>query len=288
MKLCRYGPVGAERPAMVDAAGRLRDLSGHCADIGAEEISPEGLARLAALDPYTLPLVTGTPRLGPPVAATSKFVCVGLNYRDHAREAGMSVPSEPVLFLKAPSAICGPDDDIIQPVGATQLDWEVELGVVIGSIARGVSEAEALSRIAGYCVVDDVSERAFQLQSSQWDKGKGCDSFGPFGPWLVTRDEVPDPQNLHIWLDVNGTRMQDGNTSSMIFGVAFLVSYISHYMTLMPGDIVATGTPAGVGMAMKPEPVWLQPGDEVFLGVDRLGTQRHRIAAHSTLGVERP
>lgn len=279
MKLCRYGPVGAERPAMVDAAGRLRDLSGHCTDVGPEEISPEGLLRLAALDVASLPLVAGAPRLGSPIAHTSKFICVGLNYIDHAREAGMAPPIEPVLFLKAPSAICGPDDDIIQPIGSTRLDWEVELGVVIGSTARCVTPVEALSHIAGYCVVNDVSERAFQLQSSQWDKGKGCDSFGPIGPWLVTADEVPDPQSLDIWLDVNGRRMQDGSTGSMIFGVAALVSYISRYMTLLPGDVIATGTPAGVGMGMKPEPVWLKPGDKVFLGIEGLGTQRHRIVA---------
>lgn len=279
MKLCRYGAPGAEKPALVDRDGRLRDLSGVCPDIGPRELSPEGLAALAALDPATLPMVAGEPRLGVPFTGISKFICIGLNYSDHAAEAGMAVPSEPIIFLKAPSALSGPDDPIIQPPHSTRLDWEVELGVVIGTTARYVDEAQALDHVAGYCVVNDVSERAFQMQSSQWDKGKGCDTFGPVGPFLVTRDEVPDPQNLDMRLDVNGRRMQAGNTRTMIFGVREIVAYCSRYMTLLPGDIIATGTPPGVGMGMKPEPVWLQPGDVVELEIAGLGRQRQQVKA---------
>lgn len=280
MKLCRFGAPGAEMPALVDRDGRLRDLSGVRPDIGPRELSPEGLAALAAIDPATLPLVEGEPRLGVPFAGMSKFICIGLNYSDHAAEAGMAVPSEPIIFLKAPSALSGADDPIIQPPHSTRLDWEVELGVVIGTTARYVDEDDALAYVAGYCVVNDVSERAFQMQSSQWDKGKGCDTFGPVGPFLVTKDEVPDPQNLDMRLDVNGRRMQSGNTRTMIFGVREIVAYCSRYMTLLPGDIIATGTPPGVGMGMKPEPVWLRPGDVVELEIAGLGRQRQEITAH--------
>lgn len=280
MKLCRYGAPGAEKPGLVDGDGRLRDLSGICADVGPREISPEGLAALAAVDPASLPEVEGRPRFGVPYSGMSKFVCIGLNYSDHAAEAGMAVPDEPIIFLKAPSALSGPDDPIIQPPHSTRLDWEVELGVVIGTTARHVNAAEALDFVAGYCVVNDVSERAFQMQSSQWDKGKGCDTFGPVGPFLVTRDEVPDPQNLDMRLDVNGRRMQSGNTRTMIFDVREIVAYCSRYMTLLPGDIIATGTPPGVGMGMKPEPVWLHPGDVVELEIAGLGRQRQQVTAH--------
>ena len=280
MKLCRYGAPGAEKPGLVDGDGRLRDLSGICADVGPREISPEGLAALAAVDPASLPEVEGRPRFGVPYSGMSKFVCIGLNYSDHAAEAGMAVPDEPIIFLKAPSALSGPDDPIIQPPHSTRLDWEVELGVVIGTTARHVNAADALDFVAGYCVVNDISERAFQMQSSQWDKGKGCDTFGPVGPFLVTRDEVPDPQNLDMRLDVNGRRMQSGNTRTMIFGVREIVAYCSRYMTLLPGDIIATGTPPGVGMGMKPEPVWLRPGDIVELEIAGLGRQRQQVTAH--------
>ncbi|UJX44489.1 fumarylacetoacetate hydrolase family protein [Xanthobacter sp. YC-JY1] len=280
MKLCRYGAPGAEKPGLVDGDGRLRDLSGICADVGPREISPEGLAALAAVDPASLPEVEGRPRFGVPYSGMSKFVCIGLNYSDHAAEAGMAVPDEPIIFLKAPSALSGPDDPIIQPPHSTRLDWEVELGVVIGTTARHVNAADSLDFVAGYCVVNDVSERAFQMQSSQWDKGKGCDTFGPVGPFLVTRDEVPDPQNLDMRLDVNGRRMQSGNTRTMIFDVREIIAYCSRYMTLLPGDIIATGTPPGVGMGMKPEPVWLHPGDVVELEIAGLGRQRQQVTAH--------
>ncbi|MFH5927348.1 fumarylacetoacetate hydrolase family protein [Roseomonas xinghualingensis] len=280
MKLCRVGPRGQERPALLDAEGRLRDLSGLVREIDGEALSVRRLAEIAAIPLASLPLIPGRPRYGAPVAGTSKFVCIGLNYSEHAAEAGLAVPSEPIVFLKAPSAICGPDDDTVQPLHSTRLDWEVELGVVIGSVARNVAEAEALDAVAGYCVLNDVSERAFQMQSSQWDKGKGCDSFGPTGPWLVTRDEVPDPQALRLWLSVNGRRMQDGSTRTMIFGVREIISYVSRYMTLLPGDIIATGTPAGVGMGLKPDPVWLQPGDVVELGIEGLGSQRQVVVPH--------
>lgn len=279
MKLCRYGAPGEEKSGLIDASGRLRDLSGVCPAIDGAALSPQGLERLRACVPEQLPLVAGTPRLGAPYVGVSKFVCIGLNYSDHAAESGMAVPSEPVIFLKATTAICGPDDDTMQPVNCTQLDWEVELGVVIGSAARNASEERALEHVAGYCTINDISERAFQMQCSQWDKGKGCDTFGPIGPWLVTRDEIPDVQDLDLWLDVNGSRMQSGNTRTMVFSVRTLVSYVSRYMTLLPGDIISTGTPPGVGMGMKPDPVWLQPGDVVELGISGLGRQRHRVVA---------
>lgn len=277
MKLCRYGNAGQEKPAFVDGAGKLRDLSKVVRDIDAAALSPDALAKLAATKPESLPLVEGNPRMGVPVAAISKYVAIGLNYSDHAAEAGMAVPTEPIIFMKALSCLCGPNDDTVPPRNSTKLDWEVELAVVIGSKAQYVSEDKALDYVAGYCLANDVSERAFQLQSSQWDKGKGCDTFGPLGPWLVTRDEIPDPQALDMWLDVNGKRMQSGNTHTMIFGVKKLVSYCSHYMTLMPGDVIATGTPPGVGMGKKPEPAWLKPGDVVTLGIEGLGEQRQTV-----------
>jgi len=278
MKLCRYGKNGFERPGIVDPDGRLRDLSKIVEQIGVNELSSRGLKNLARIKPESLPVVNGQPRLGVPYVGIGKFVAIGLNYSDHAKEANLPVPSEPVVFMKATTCISGPNDDVIQPMNSTKLDWEVELGVVIGTKARYVSEADALSYVAGYCVVNDVSERAFQMQSSQWDKGKGCDTFGPIGPWLVTTDEITDPQNLSMWLDVNGKRMQTGNTRTMIFTVAQLVSYVSRYMTLLPGDILTTGTPPGVALGMK-EPAWLKPGDVVTLGIKGLGEQRQTIVA---------
>ena len=277
MKLCRYGPIGKERPGLIGPDGALRDLSAVIGDVTADQLGADKLAALAQLDPGTLPLVEGTQRMGAPVAMIPKFIAIGLNYRDHAEEAGLAIPLEPIVFLKATSCIAGADDDIVQPIGSTKLDWEVELGIVIGTQARNVDEADALDHVAGYCIVNDVSERAFQFQSSQWDKGKGCDSFGPIGPWLVTRDEVPDPQNLDLWLDVNGQRMQTGNTSTMIFSVRHIIAYCSRYMTLQPGDVITTGTPPGVGMGIKPEPVYLKPGDTVQLGIGGLGMQRQRV-----------
>jgi 2,4-didehydro-3-deoxy-L-rhamnonate hydrolase len=280
MKLFRFGDPGAEKPGIVDKSGNLRDLSSIQPRFNSNLLSPDALAALEKIDVEALPAVEGKPRLGVPYDGISKFICIGLNYSDHAAEAGLAVPSEPIIFLKATSAISGPNDDIIEPRGSTKLDWEVELGVVIGTKAQYVSEETALDYVAGYCVVNDVSERAFQMQSSQWDKGKGCDTFGPVGPWLVTKDEVPDPQNLNMWLDVNGVRRQAGNTKTMIFGVRELVAYCSRYMTLLPGDIIATGTPPGVGMGIKPDPVWLHPGDVVELGIEGLGQQRQRIASN--------
>jgi len=277
MKLCRYGKDGYEKPGVIDAQGKLRDLSKIIAHIDASSLAPRELERLARIKPESLPLVAGNPRMGVPFTGISKYVAIGLNYSDHAAEAGMAVPSEPIIFYKATTSICGPDDDTIQPRNSTKLDWECELAIVIGSKAQYVSEEDSLNYVAGYCVANDVSERAFQLQSSQWDKGKGCDTFGPLGPWMVTKDEIPDPQNLHMWLDVNGKRMQDGNTKTMIFGVKKLVSYCSHYMTLLPGDVICTGTPPGVGMGVKPNPVWLNPGDVVELGIAGLGQQRQKI-----------
>lgn len=279
MKLCRYGRNGYEKPGMIDAEGRLRDLSKIVDNIGPNEISPRGLKMLAKVKPESLPVVTNNARLGVPYVGIGKFVAIGLNYLDHAKEAGMPIPSEPIVFLKATTCISGPYDDIVQPKGSTKLDWEVELGVVIGTKAQYVSEKDALSHVAGYCVVNDVSERSFQLATSQWDKGKGFDTAGPIGPWLVTPDEVGDPQALDMWLDVNGRRMQTGNTRTMIFSVAQLISHVSHYMTLMPGDIITTGTPPGVGMGMKPAPVFLKPGDVVTLGIQGLGEQRTRVVA---------
>ena len=281
MKICRFGEAGMEKAGIMDSNGAIRDLAGHVDRLDGKALASGLLDRLALLDVAQLPVVDGKPRLGVPWEGISKFVCIGLNYVDHAVEAGMTPPESPIIFLKAPSAICGPNDDTIQPSGSTKLDWEVELGVVIGRQARDVSEEEAPDHIAGYCVTNDISERAFQMESGQWDKGKGCDTFGPLGPWLVTKDEIKDPQNLDLWLDVNGRRMQTGNTRTMIFGVNRLIAECSRYMTLMPGDVIATGTPPGVGMGIKPEPIWLAPGDVVELGVEGLGTQKQEVVAHN-------
>ena len=281
MKLLRYGAPGKEKPGMADSQGNVRDLSKVVAQIDDTMLAPRNLARLARVKPETLPIVRGNPRLGVPYAGISKFVAVGLNYSDHAAEAGQPIPSEPILFMKATTCLVGPNDDIVQPKGSTKLDWEVELGIVIGTRAQYVSEATALDYVAGYCTVNDVSERHFQLErGSQWDRGKGCDTFGPVGPWLVTTDEIADPQVLDMWLDVNGEKRQRGNTRTMVFNCAFLVSYISQFMTLLPGDIITTGTPPGVGLGMKPQPVYLKPGDVVTLGITGLGQQRQRVVAY--------
>ena len=281
MKLCRFGKNGYEKPGMIDSQGMLRDLSGVVTQIDQDLISPKGLARLRKIRPESLPLIKTEPRLGVPYIGISKFVAIGLNYSDHAAEANLPVPSEPVVFMKATTSISGPNDDIVQPRGSTKLDWEVELGVVIGTKAQYVSEDRALEYVAGYTIVNDVSERAFQLATSQWDKGKGCDTFGPIGPWLVTTDEITNPQTLEMWLDVNADRMQTGNTLTMVFSVAKIVAHVSNYMTLLPGDIITTGTPPGVGMGKKPVPIWLKPGDVVTLGIQGLGEQRQRVVAHS-------
>lgn len=279
MKLLRYGPVGLEKPGILHSDGTIRDLSGEIGDIAGDILSDAGLAALAALDIDALPVVTGDPRLGACVGGVGKFVCVGLNYSDHAAEAGMDVPKEPILFFKATSAMCGPDDDVIIPRGSVKSDWEVELGVVIGTHASYVDEGDALAHVAGYCVINDMSERAFQIErSGQWVKGKSADTFGPTGPWLVTRDEVGDPQNLDMWLEVDGHRYQSGSTRTMVFGVAHLVSYISQFMSLQPGDIISTGTPPGVGMGQKP-PVYLKPGQTMHLGIQGLGTQTQTTRA---------
>ena len=279
MKLLRYGSKGSERPGLLDEGKTIRDLSDVIPDISGAALSPESLARLLALDSKTLPAVNGTPRMGPCVGSVGKFVCIGLNYSDHAAESGMAVPKEPVLFMKATSAIIGPDDDVVIPRDSLKTDWEVELGVVIGKEAKYVDEADALSYVAGYCVVNDLSERAFQLEGTgQWVKGKSADTFGPIGPWLVTRDEVPDPQNLRLWLEVDGHRYQDGNTNTMVFGVAYLVSYLSRFMSLQPGDIISTGTPPGVGLGQKP-PVYLRAGNRMKLGIDGLGVQAQNVIA---------
>jgi 2-keto-4-pentenoate hydratase/2-oxohepta-3-ene-1,7-dioic acid hydratase in catechol pathway len=278
MKLLRYGSPGGEKPGMLDARGEIRDLSSVIPDLSGQAIEPESIDRLRALDPSSLPRVDGDVRLGPCVAGVGKFICIGLNYSDHAAESGMAVPAEPILFMKATSAICGPNDDILIPRGSEKTDWEVELGVVIGKTARYVSEADALSHVAGYCVINDLSERAFQLEGTgQWVKGKSADTFGPIGPWLVTRDEVPNPQNLALWLEVDGREYQRGTTSHMIFGVARLVSFITRFMSLHPGDVISTGTPPGIGMGQKPEPIYLRPGNRVRLGIDGLGEQRQRV-----------
>ena len=282
MKLLRYGPVGREKPGLLDADGKIRDLSGQIADVDGQALTSETLGRLAKLDPATLPIVDGSPRLGCPVGSVSKFVAVGLNYADHAAEANMPLPSEPIIFFKATSCIVGPNDDVILPPGSTKGDWEIELGIVIGRTARYVEEREALDYIAGYCLVNDVSEREYQLErGGTWDKGKGFDTFGPVGPVLVTADELGSPQSLEMWLDVNDQRMQTGSTKTMIFGVATLVSYISRIMTLFPGDIITTGTPPGVGMGKKPAPIYLKPGDVMTLGIKGLGTQRQHVRAWS-------
>jgi 2-keto-4-pentenoate hydratase/2-oxohepta-3-ene-1,7-dioic acid hydratase in catechol pathway len=278
MKLLRYGPAGAELPGVLDDQGRIRALSPLIADFTAESLSPQALRAIAAHGLERLPVVAGTPRIGTPYRGIGKFVAIGLNYSDHAAESGMAVPAEPVIFFKATSCIVGPDDDVMLPRDSLKTDWEVELGVVIGRTARYVPESEALDHVAGYCVVDDVSERAFQIErGGTWDKGKGCDTFGPVGPWLVTADEVGDPQNLSMWLDVNGKRMQSGNTRTMIFPISKLVSYVSEFMTLLPGDLITTGTPPGVGMGKKPIPVFLKAGDVIELGIEKLGRQRQVV-----------
>jgi 2,4-diketo-3-deoxy-L-fuconate hydrolase len=281
MKLLRYGALGREKPGLLDQDGRVRDLSAIVDDIAGEHLTRAGLDALRRIDPATLPVVEDMVRYGPAVGRVGKFVCVGLNYADHAAESGMAVPEQPVLFMKATSAIVGPDDDVVIPRGSVKTDWEVELGVVIGDVARDVPVDAALEHVAGYLVVNDLSEREFQLEhGGQWVKGKSCDTFGPIGPWLVTRDEVPDPQNLSLWLEVNGHRYQNGNTRTMIFTLAHLVSYISRYMTLMPGDVISTGTPPGVGLGLKP-PTYLKPGDVMELGIEGLGRQRQQVVAHA-------
>lgn len=277
MKLLRVGEAGKERPAALDDVGTLRDLSGIVADVSEETLTPDGLAVLAELDLASLPVIEGSPRIGPCVGAVGKFICIGLNYSDHAEESNLPVPNEPILFMKATSAISGPNDPVYLPPGSTKSDWEVELGVVIGSETRHVSETDALASVAGYCVVNDLSERAFQLErGGQWVKGKSYDRFGPIGPWLVTADEVDDPQSLDLWLDLNGSRMQTGNTDTMIFTVAQIVSYVSQFMSLQPGDIISTGTPPGVGLGMDP-PCYLRAGDTMRLGIEGLGVQRQEV-----------
>ncbi|KUF08673.1 fumarylacetoacetate hydrolase family protein [Pseudoponticoccus marisrubri] len=276
MKLLRTGPAGQERPALLQDDGTIRDLSGIVDDIAGETLTPEGLERLRGVAADDLPKVADGTRIGPCVGRVGKFICIGLNYADHAEESGMAVPEQPVIFMKATSAICGPDDDVILPPGAEKGDWEVELGVVIGKEARNVSEADALDHVAGYCVINDVSERAFQLDhGGQWVKGKSADTFGPTGPWLVTADEVADPSDLSMWLELNGRRVQDGSTKTMVFGVAEIVSHLSRYMSLQPGDIISTGTPPGVGLGMTP-PTFLKAGDEMRLGIEGLGEQ-HQV-----------
>lgn len=278
MKLLRYGDPGAEKPGLLDDSGILRDLSGEIADITGATLDDATLDRLRALDAASLPEVSGNPRLGPCVGNIGKFLCIGLNYSDHAAETGAAIPDHPILFFKANSAIVGPNDDVSMPRGSTHTDWEVELGVVIGKTAKYVSEADALDHVAGYCVVNDVSERHFQTQlTGQWTKGKSCDTFGPTGPWLVTRDAVPDPQKLDMWLDVNGARKQTGNTSTMIFTVAQIIEHLSGLMTLHPGDVISTGTPPGVGMGMKPEPVYLKKGDRMDVWIEGLGQQTQTV-----------
>jgi 2-keto-4-pentenoate hydratase/2-oxohepta-3-ene-1,7-dioic acid hydratase in catechol pathway len=281
MKLVRYGPAGKEKPGLIDADGKLRDLSRKVKDIDALALAPAKLKELAKLDTKKLPLVKGRPRLGPCVATPSKFVAIGLNFTDHAKETGSPIPEYPVVFYKAPSCIVGANDNVMLPKDSSQVDWEVELGVVIGRTARHVALDDALKYVAGFCIVNDVSERDFQLKksASQWSKGKGCDTFGPMGPWLVTTDEVRDPQNLDMWLDVNGGRRQTGNTRTMIFGVAAIVADVSKYMTLLPGDVITTGTPPGVGMGMKPQQ-WLKAGDVVTLGIAGLGEQKQKVVAY--------
>lgn len=277
MKLVRYGKPGKEKPGLIDAAGKLRDLSGVVPDLGPAQLGDAALARLLKLKTDKLPLVRGKPRMGAPVNGIGKFIAIGLNYSDHAKEAGMPIPKEPIVFTKAISSIQGPDDDVMLPRGSVKGDWEVELGVVIGKQARYVTQKSALDYVAGYVLSNDVSEREFQLErGGQWDKGKGCDTFGPLGPWLVTKDEIPNPQKLAMWLDVNGQRMQTGNTKTMIFSVARIVSHLSEYMTLMPGDVIITGTPPGVGMGMKPQR-FLKAGDVITLGIEGLGTQTQRV-----------
>ncbi len=286
MKLLRHGPKGQEKPGLLDDQGQIRDLSGVVSDITCETLSPESLSRLAALNAADLPLVDAG-AYAVPWSGMRKFLAIGLNYADHAAEAGMPLPTEPILFTKAISCAVGANHDVVLPKGSVKSDWEAELGVVIGTRARYVDEAQALSHVAGYCVVNDISERAYQIErGGTWDKGKGCDTFGPIGPWLVTADEISDPQNLDVWLDVNGQRFQTGNTKTMIFGVAQIVSYLSQFMTLEPGDLITTGTPPGVGMGVKPEPIYLRPGDEMRLGISGLGEQRQKVFAWDSARID--
>ena len=280
MKLLRFGPAGHEKPGLLDRGGRIRDLSGVVRDIDGETLAPASLDRLRRTDPASLPLVPGTPRIGPCVGRVPKFIAIGLNYRQHAAETGAAIPKEPIIFMKATSSICGPDDDVVFPKGSQKTDWEVELGIVIGSLARYVAQADARRHIAGYCVVNDVSEREFQIErGGQWTKGKSADTFGPIGPWVVTAGEVPDPGKLALWTEVNGKRVQNSNTADLIFGIDEIVSYVSHFMTLMPGDVIATGTPSGVGLGMKP-PQFLKPEDRMRLSVEGLGEQNQRVVAY--------
>ncbi|MFL1462649.1 fumarylacetoacetate hydrolase family protein [Roseococcus sp. DSY-14] len=282
MKLLRHGPKGQEKPGMLDASGTIRDLSGICHDIAGEVLSPNGLAKLARLDPATLPVVDAATRLGPPVAGFTQLICIGLNYADHAAETGAAIPKEPIVFLKANGAISGPNDDVIIPKNSVKTDWEVELCIIIGTRATCVSEEQALDHVAGYAVGNDVSEREWQIErGGAWDKGKGCDTFGPVGPWLVTKDEVPDPQDLRLFCEVDGVMRQDGSTKTMIFGVKTIVSYVSHFITLHPGDVIFTGTPPGVGLGVKPQPVFLKPGQTMRLGVQGLGEQTQRTVAYA-------
>jgi 2,4-diketo-3-deoxy-L-fuconate hydrolase len=285
MKLLRYGPVGHEQPGILDAHGAVRSLHNYVRDIGPEQISPTGLAALSAIDLHSLPLVPGSPRLGVPLAGSRQFIAIGLNYADHAAESNMPIPAEPTIFTKAISCLQGPNDDVMLPRDSSKTDWEVELGVVVGTTARYVGKDDALEYVAGYVVVNDVSEREFQLErGGTWDKGKGCETFGPVGPWLVTRDEVEDVQDLGMWLDVSGKRMQTGNTQTMVFGVATVVSYVSRFLTLEPGDIITTGTPPGVGLGQKPVPIYLKPGDTMRLGIDKLGEQFQKVIAWRPTG----
>jgi len=282
MKLLRVGATGAERPAILAADGTIRDLSSVVPDIAGNVLTPEGLARIRAVDATKLPVIDASTRIGPCVGNVGKFICVGLNYADHAAETGAAIPAEPILFMKATSAICGPNDNVILPKNTLKPDWEVELGVIIGKEARYVEEKDALDHVAGYCVVNDLSERHFQTErGGQWTKGKSADTFGPIGPWLVTRDEVADPQNLKMWLEVDGHRYQDGSTKTMIFGVQYLVHYISQFMSLQPGDVITTGTPPGVGMGIKPEPIWLKPNQTMHLGIEGLGEQTQLTVPYS-------
>jgi 2-keto-4-pentenoate hydratase/2-oxohepta-3-ene-1,7-dioic acid hydratase in catechol pathway len=279
MKLLRYGSTGQERPAILAADGKLRDLSGVITDLAGEFLLPESIEKLRKVDPSLLPAVEGQPRIGACVGRVGKFICIGLNYSDHAKEAGMVLPVEPVIFMKATSSICGPDDNVAIPRGSKKTDWEVELGVVIGKPGKYVKEEDALSHVAGYCVINDISERAFQMEGTgQWVKGKSADTFGPIGPWLVTPDDVPDPQNLDMWLEVDGHRYQSGSTRTMVFGVAYLISYVSRFMSLQSGDIISTGTPPGVGLGQKP-PVYLRPGNRMRLGIGGLGEQNQKVVA---------
>jgi 2-keto-4-pentenoate hydratase/2-oxohepta-3-ene-1,7-dioic acid hydratase in catechol pathway len=279
MKLLRYGSPGQEKPAILAGDGKIRDLSGHITDVGGKFLLPDAMEKLLTLNASQLPIVQGEPRIGPCVDGVGKFICIGLNYSDHAKEAGMALPAEPVIFMKATSSICGPDDNIVLPRGSTKMDWEIELGVVIGKAGKYVEEADALSHVAGYCLINDISERAFQLEGTgQWVKGKSADTFGPIGPWLVTPDEIPDLQNLDMWLEVDGHRYQNGSTRTMVFGVAFLVSYVSRFMSLKTGDIISTGTPPGVGFGLRP-PVYLRAGNRVRLGIGGLGEQNQLVVA---------